>query len=92
MKKIAVLMALTSIVAVGGVQAESPKDECLLYSEKCANQAATLQQRVKKLQQEIKKGKIYNPQELKKLEMKLKEANDLLNSLKSEAPSAPITK
>lgn len=90
MRKIAVLMALTSLMAVGGVQAESgkgQKDECLLYSEKCAGQAATLQQKIQTLQDEIKKGKVYNPKELKKLERKLKEANDLLNSITKEAPS-----
>lgn len=60
----------------------SQKDQCLLYSKKCMSSADSLQERMKKLDAEIKKGtKVYSPEELKKLEDKLKETNDTLDQL-----------
>jgi hypothetical protein len=48
----------------------------------CALQAESIQQKVKRLQGEIQKGsKKYSAEDIKKLELKLKEANDLLDSL-----------
>jgi len=50
----------------------------------CAIQAETLQQKIKRIQGEIKKGSTkYNAQELKNLENKLKEANVLLDNLEN---------
>jgi len=58
------------------------KDQCLLASKNCANQVDSLQQRIKKLNNEMKKGKnVYSAEELKKLEQKLKEADDILKAL-----------
>jgi hypothetical protein len=87
MKKIAVLMiaVFSMAVAVPTFAAEmtnEQKDQCLLASKGCATQADTLQQKIKKLDAEIKKGsKVYSADEIKKLNAKLKEANDLLDSL-----------
>jgi peptidoglycan hydrolase CwlO-like protein len=48
----------------------------------CALQAESIQQKVKRLQGEIQKGsKKYSAEDIKKLEGKLKEANDLLDNL-----------
>ncbi|MCM0083580.1 hypothetical protein L4X63_18500 [Geomonas sp. Red32] len=48
----------------------------------CAMQAETIQQKIKRLKTEVKKGnKEYSAEELKKLQDKLKEANDMLDSL-----------
>ncbi|MDA8413957.1 MAG: hypothetical protein M0023_09240 [Desulfobacteraceae bacterium] len=87
MKKIAVLMiaVFSMSVAVPVFAAEmtkTQKNECLLASKGCAGQADTIQQKIKKLQAEVKKGtKVYSPDEIKKLNAKLKEANDLLDTL-----------
>ena len=51
-------------------------------ARECALQAETIQQKVKRIQGEIKKGsKKYNAEELKKLEDKLKEANKILDDM-----------
>jgi len=58
------------------------KDECLLASKGCMNEVDSIQQKLKKLNAEIKKGtKVYSAEEIKKLELKLKEANEILRNL-----------
>ena len=84
-KTMIMLLAMFSLtVAVPVFAAEMTKEqknECLLASKACANAVDTIQVKVKKLQAEVKKGKVYSPDELKKLEAKLKEAEALLDSL-----------
>jgi len=75
------LSATTMAFAADAPQANT-KDECLLASKGCMNEVDSIQQKLKKLNTEIKKGKkVYSAEELKKLEQKLKEANDILKSL-----------
>jgi len=87
MKKIAVLMiaAFSMAVAVPVFAAEmtkEQKDQCLLASKGCAGEADTIQKKIKKLQAEVRKGtKVYSADEIKKLNDKLKEAEDLLDNL-----------
>jgi peptidoglycan hydrolase CwlO-like protein len=87
MKKIVVLMiaVFSMAVAVPAFAAEmtkEQKDQCLLASKGCAGEADTIQQKIKKLQAEIKKGnKAYSPEEIKKLNAKLKEAEAILDGL-----------
>ena len=51
-------------------------------ARQCALQAESIQQKIKRIQVEIKKGsKAHSAEDLKKLEDKLKEANDLLDTL-----------
>jgi hypothetical protein len=51
-------------------------------TRECALQAESIQQKIKRLNAEIAKGtKKHNASELKKLELKLKEANELLDGL-----------
>lgn len=51
-------------------------------ARECALQAETIQQKIKRLNAEVASGsKKYSAEELKKLENKLKEANDLLDNL-----------
>jgi uncharacterized protein YlxW (UPF0749 family) len=58
------------------------KDECLLASKECKGEVDSIQKKIKKLDAEIKKGKkVYSAEELKKLEMKLEEANKMLDTL-----------
>lgn len=51
-------------------------------ARQCALQAETIQQKIKRLDAELKKGtRVYSAAELKKLDSKLKEANAQLDSL-----------
>jgi len=60
-----------------GMTMDTPDD-----MRECALQAETIQQKIKRLNAEVAAGsKKYNAEELKKLENKLKEANDLLDNL-----------
>ena len=87
MKKIAVMMlaAFSMAVAVPVFAADmtkETKDECLLASKGCDHETKTIQQKIKALNAEVKKGKkTYSADEIKKLELKLKEANELLDNL-----------
>ncbi len=86
MKKTAVMMlaafALSATVPAFAQMSKEEKDQCLLASKNCATEVNTIQQKIKKLNAEIKKGKkVYSADELKKLQDKLKEANDLLDKM-----------
>ena len=86
MKKFAIaLVAVLMMVTVIPVMAEmtkEEKDQCLLASQNCANQVDSLQQRIRKLNNEINKGeKVYSAEELKILEQKLKEVDEILKNL-----------
>jgi len=88
MKKvlIAVLTAFALSSTAMAFAADAPqtttKDECLLASKGCMNEVDSIQQKLKKINTEIKKGKkVYSVEELKKLELKLKEANEILKNL-----------
>ena len=62
----------------------SEKDLCLLYSEKCANQTLTIQEKIARLRGEIEKGEnVYDPAELQRLQDKLVDAEQLLDTLLS---------
>ena len=61
---------------------ERQKDECLLILKNCEMQADSLQQTIHRLNEEIAKGtKVYNMEELKKLEKMLDDANRTLELL-----------
>lgn len=58
------------------------KDECLLILKNCEMQAESLQQSIRRLTKEIAKGtKVYNAEELKKLQKMLNDANRSLDLL-----------
>lgn len=74
-------LSATSVAFAADVN-NGGKDECLLASKGCKDQVDSIQQRIKKINTEIKKGKkVYSADELKKLQQKLKEAEEILNSL-----------
>jgi translation initiation factor 2B subunit (eIF-2B alpha/beta/delta family) len=85
MKKVALFVmavmaasVMTSSMPVFAAQ----KDECLLISKNCKDEVDSIQQKIKKLNTEIKKGtKVYTPDELKILQSKLKEVNDQMDEL-----------
>lgn len=51
-------------------------------ARQCALQAESIQEKIKRLEAEVAKGeKKYNTKDLKKLEKKLKESNDILDQM-----------
>ena len=87
MKKIliAVLTAFalsTTSMAFAEEVKKDEKNECLLAAKGCRDEVDSIQQKMKKINSEIKKGsKVYSAEELKKLEQKLKEANEIIKNL-----------
>lgn len=88
MKKVAMLITASSLLAAMAPafaqMTKQQKDECLVASKNCMGQVDTLQKRIHKLQTEIKKGnKVYSAEEIKKLQQKLKEADDMLKGIET---------
>lgn len=87
MKKIAVmvmaaLMMSATVPALAAEMTKEEKDQCLLASKNCSTEVDSIQKKIKKLQAEIKKGKkVYSADEIKKLNAKLKEAEDMLDHM-----------
>lgn len=86
MKKVIIPLLIAFLTSVSvplfAEDMKATKDECLLVSKNCKNEVDSIQQKIKKLNTELKKGKkVYSADELKKLESKLKEANDILDTL-----------
>lgn len=87
MKRIVFALVTAGIVATtvpvfAAEMTKEEKDQCLLASKNCANEVSSIQQKIKKLQGEIKKGKrVYSADEIRKLEAKLKEAQELLDGM-----------
>lgn len=92
MKKraIIVLAALMMSATVPAIAQQSNEEKviCELAAKNCLNKADILEKKVKKLNAEIKKGtKTYSAEDLKKLDQKLKETQDLLDKMEGKAPA-----
>jgi uncharacterized protein YlxW (UPF0749 family) len=75
-------LMLAATVPVVAQQTNEEKVICELAAKNCLNKADILEKRVKKLNAEIKKGsKTYSAEDLKKLDQKLKETQDLLDKM-----------
>lgn len=86
MRKMAMILAATlftlSSVPAFAQTTSTQKDECLLASKNCMSQVDDIRTRIYKLDKEIRKGdRVYNPQELKRLQDKLREASEILRTL-----------
>ncbi|UFS69200.1 hypothetical protein LPW11_15000 [Geomonas sp. RF6] len=82
------LVALLVSATVPALAADPNQEKviCDLASKNCVSRVQTLEKKIKKLNMEIKKGdRKYSPEELKKLEMKLQEAQDQLDRVESTA-------
>ena len=78
----AAALSATSMAFAVDAPVAGSKDECLLASKNCMHEVDSIQQKMKKINTEIKKGtKVYSAEELKKLEQKLKEVNEILKDL-----------
>jgi uncharacterized protein YlxW (UPF0749 family) len=83
---IAILMTSATIPAFSQ-QTPEQKVICNLAAQNCLNSADILQKRIKKLNAEVKKGtKTYSAEDLKKIEQKMKETQDLLNKIEGKTP------
>lgn len=85
MKRLAVVMMVVGLFGAMPVLAaehDNMKMDTKEGVRQCALQAESIQQKVKRIQGEIKKGsKKYSAEELKQLEDKLKETNELLKKM-----------
>lgn len=78
----AVSMMAASVPVFAAEMTKQQKDECLLASKGCMNEVDSIQTKIKKLNNEVKKGtKVYSADEIKTLNAKLKEAEELLDNL-----------
>ncbi len=79
---LAAFMMSATVPVFAAEMTKEEKDQCLLASKGCKDEVDSIQKKIKKLQAEIKKGtKVYTPDEIKKLNDKLKEADDMLDVL-----------
>ncbi len=88
MKKIAAVVMtafmMSATMPALAQMSKEEKDQCLLASKNCLTEVDSIQKRIKKIQTEIRKGKkVYSAEELKKLQDKLKEADEILKTLES---------
>jgi hypothetical protein len=84
---IAALMLSTTMPAFSQ-QSNEEKVICNLAAQNCLNSSEILQKRIKKLNAEVKKGSTkYSAEDLKKIEQKLKETQDLLDKVEGKAPA-----
>jgi hypothetical protein len=85
MKKLAVVLmavGLFGAMPVLAAEHEGMKMDTEEGVRQCALQAETIQEKIKRIQGEIKKGSTkYSAEGLKKLEVKLKDANATLDNL-----------
>jgi uncharacterized small protein (DUF1192 family) len=65
-----------------GPAEQGVKNECLLVAMNCADRVDSIQERIDRLQNEIRRGTaVYTNDELKKLQDKLDDANRIFNDL-----------
>ena len=87
MKKLVVALiavGLFGAMPVLAAEHEGMKMDTTEGMRECALQAESIQQKIQRIQSEIKKGsKKYSAEDLKKLDGKLKEANEILKSITS---------
>ena len=90
MKRIAMLMVSVFTMSIcapvfAAEMTKEQKDQCLLASKGCKTEVDTIQKKIAKLNAEIKKGKkVYTADEIKKLNAKLKEADEMLTNMLHE--------
>lgn len=91
-------LAINMLISTGTVHADEKglqtqktvKDECLLVSKNCPIPNYSLQERIKRLRDEIDRGTaVYTPEELRLLILKLQEARATQDFFNNEAPSLP---
>jgi uncharacterized protein YlxW (UPF0749 family) len=92
MKKIVLMISAALLVSASmpAFSDQTPEEKviCNLAAQNCLNKADVLQKRVKKLKAEVNKGsKKYSAEDLKSLEQKLQETQDLLDKMEGKTPA-----
>jgi hypothetical protein len=78
---LAVALFLTTSAPAFAQVSQAERDECMLAAKNCTDQVDDIYKRMHRLDREIKKGtKVYTPEELKKLKIKLTETQELLKT------------
>ena len=84
-----IITAMLVSTAMPAISQQTPEEKviCNLAAQNCLNKADVLQKRIKKLNAEVKKGtKTYSAEDLKKIEQKLQETQDLLDTVEGKTP------
>jgi len=87
MKLVFLLVTALMINSVPAFAQETPQDQylCKIQAGNCLKRADVIQRKLKKLETEMKNGKkVYSADELKKIEDKLKEVEQMLDNLKAK--------
>ena len=87
MKLVFLLLTALTINSVPAFAQETPQDQylCKIQAGNCLKRADVIQRKLKKLETEMKNGKkVYSADELKKIEDKLKEVEQMLDNLKAK--------
>ena len=82
-----VLISLMMLNMAPAFAQDPPQDQylCKLQAGSCLKRAEAVQRKMKKMEEDVKKGKkVYSADELKKIEDKLKEAEQMLDNLKAQ--------
>jgi Skp family chaperone for outer membrane proteins len=79
---VAVLMLAAAIPAFSAETTPQEEYICKLEARKCMTQLEAAQEKIQKINQGIESGATYSEADLKKLQKKLKELNDLLDKMK----------
>ncbi len=79
-----ILAAFVWAAAIPALAADTPQEEyiCKIEARKCGTQMESVQGKIQKLNEGIEKGATYSEADMKKLQKKLKELNDLLDKMK----------
>lgn len=91
MKKIVIMItaALMLSASMPAFSQQTPEEKviCNLAAQNCLNKADILQKRINKLNAEVNKGTTkYSAEDLKQLEQKLQETQDLLDKMEGNTP------
>jgi uncharacterized protein YecE (DUF72 family) len=86
MKSMSIVLAAALLVISAAPAMSQPtkaeRDECMLAAKNCTDQVDDIYKRMHRLDKEVKKGKkVYTPAELKKLQDKLAETQELLKTM-----------
>jgi len=89
MKKSAIFVMaaflMSAAVPAFADQVAQEKETCAISANTCLNKAELLEKRIKKLNEEIKKGEgKYSPEEMKMLDQKLQDAMDQLDKVEGK--------
>lgn len=87
MKKL-IYLALTALMinCAPALAQDTPQDQylCKLQAGNCLKRADVVQRKMKKVNTEIKKGQKYSADDLKKIDDKLKEVEQMVDELKAQ--------